>query len=146
MQSHHTRSHHTILFAHTQKGRCEARYGTFHAILENNNGPSRRPFAALLKRDGVKIAAANFASSAYAQAWLRDQIRLAIEAATTFELADWASEPNLEARFRRRAAVRARRQGVTIIRYEQMETVLEKRAAIVRTYHCLRPIAQQGGA
>ncbi len=132
----------TLRFRYSGKGRCEARHGVLHALVETL-GPDRRPYRATLTLERKAIATKNFSSMTAAQQFLRAETILALTSKTTFELADWAVESNLETRFDRRAAVHAKRHGLVIIGMVQKQLQLENRPTIVRTYSCLRKRAAQ---
>lgn len=123
---------------------CDAHHGKFHATVIGRPGG----YSATLKLEGVVIATSEHRRLVPAQAWLRDQIRAALDESHTFELADWTPEEDLAGRFARRAARIAARRGLTIIDVHQTLTRLEQRDAIVRTYRCLQTAApaEQGRA
>jgi hypothetical protein len=127
-----------IRFRYIKPAICQAQHGHFVATVDSRAGPVRKPHRATLERLGQKIASDCFGTLSLAQAWLRDQIKTAFDNATTFELADYATEQDLEDRFKRRAAAVARRRGLSIISVTEHETRVEHRPTIVRTYHCLR--------
>lgn len=125
-------------FRFTGPGRCVARYGLFHASIDDRRGTYRSPYQATLKYDGRELARSEHRAMPIAQSWLRDMICSALEDGSKFELADYASEADLEAKFKRRAEALAKRKGLLIIGVTQSETRIKKRPVIVRNYSCLR--------
>lgn len=127
----------TLRFRYTGPGRCEARAGLFHARVETT-GPHRRPYHAALAIDGAIVSQADFPGMATAQGFLRGEVDKHLQEKTEFELCDFVAEPDLEARFGRRAAAYAKRHSLRITAFTEYRTRIDDRPAVVRRYESLR--------